>query len=130
MHKQRKCFVIMPFKDKYNGIWENVIKPTVENYGDTCKRADDIFAPGSIINDIIDHIHISDYIIADLTEKNPNVYYELGFTQALNKQVILITQDIDSLPFDVKHQRVIIYSDTVAGAFTLQNDIKKYLANI
>jgi nucleoside 2-deoxyribosyltransferase len=126
----KKCFVIMPFEEKFNGIWKHVIKPTVEDTGDECLRADDIFAPGSIIEDVIHAIHEANYIIADVSEQNPNVYYELGFAHAIEKPVILLTSDISKLPFDIKQQRVIKYSDTAAGAADLKQSLKKYLTTI
>ncbi len=88
---KKNCFVMMPFGDKFNGIWKNVIKPSVEECGDICVRSDNIFNAGVIINDIIKCIRSADYLIAELTNKNPNVYYELGFAHASNKPVILIT---------------------------------------
>ena len=126
----RKCFVEMPFEKRFEGIWLNVLKPTIESMNDTCVRADDIFTVGSILNDILNQILSADYIIADLTIHNPNVYYELGYSHGLNKKVILITQDISTLPFDLRDQRVITYQDTAAGAVQLKNDLIKYINNI
>ena len=96
----------------------------------SCVRADDIFAPGPIINDILRSIQESDYIIADLTEQNPNVYYELGLAHASGKPVILITQNIDSLPFDLRHQRIIEYSDTAAGGAQLGAALTRYVSSV
>jgi len=127
---ERTCFVIMPFAPSFDGIWQVVIKPAVEAINDECLRADDIFAPGSIIDDIIAAIRDADYIVADLTGRNPNVYYELGFAHALDKPVILITQDLTDLPFDVGHRRVIGYSDTAGGAASLRSSLDRFLANI
>jgi nucleoside 2-deoxyribosyltransferase len=124
------CFVEMPFDQKFNGIWKTVIKPTVEELGDQCLRVDDMFNTGSILNDIFTSIQKADYIIADLSEQNPNVYYELGYSHALNKKVILLSQDISKLPFDLKQRRVIVYQDTASGAFNLKNDLIKYVNNL
>lgn len=124
---KKTCFVEMPFDQRFEGIWSNVIIQTVENLGDTCIRVDNFFTTGSILNDIFTSIKNSDYIIADLTMQNPNVYYELGYSHALNKKVILITQDISSLPFDLRHQRVILYQDTAAGAAKLKSDLTNFI---
>ena len=126
----RTCFVLMPFSPTFNGIWQTVLRPTVQASGDICFRADDIFAPGLIMNDILRSIREADYIIADLTEQNPNVYYELGLAHALTKPVILITQNTANLPFDLRHQRVIVYSDTAAGAAQLRTVLTQYLSNV
>lgn len=126
----RKCFVLMPFASQFDGIWEQVVRPAVEDHGDDCNRADDLFGPGAIIDDILDSIRAADYLIADLTGRNPNVYYELGFAHALDKPVILLTQDIADVPFDLKHQRLIQYADTAAGAAVLRTAIGKYLTQV
>jgi len=47
--------------------------------------------------------------IADLTGRNPNVLYELGIAQTLGKPCILLTQDINDVPFDIRQYRVIQY---------------------
>jgi hypothetical protein len=120
----------MPFARAFDGIWTTVIQPTVISHGDTCSRADDVFTPGSVIADILASINGADYLIADLTGRNPNVYYELGYAHALGKPVILLTQQIADVPFDLKHQRLIAYSDTVAGAAALRDTLEKYLNNI
>jgi len=125
-----QCFVIMPFEKSFDGIWETVIRPTIVAAGDECLRADDIFAPGSIIDDIVKLIRDADYIIADLTRHNPNVYYELGFAHALSKPVILLTSDVSTLPFDLRQLRVIEYSDTASGAAALRESLTKYLTLI
>ena len=120
----------MPFADAFKGIWQTCIKKAVAEEGDECSRADDIFAPGSVIDDVVQSIQRADYLIAELSERNPNVYYELGLAHALGKKVILITQTLDTLPFDLRHQRVIKYSDTAAGAEELRNALKLYIASL
>jgi nucleoside 2-deoxyribosyltransferase len=83
-----------------------------------------------IIKDILQAIRKADYIIADLSQPNPNVYYEMGFAHALRKPVILITRNLESLPFDLRHQRVIIYQDSAQGAEALRDALKKYISQI
>lgn len=124
---KKKCFVEMPFEKRFDGVWLSVIKPAVEALHDNCIRADNIFTVGSVLFDIFNLISSADYIIADLTIQNPNVYYELGYSHALNKKVILITQDISSLPFDLRDQRVIHYQDTSSGAVKLKSDLMNFI---
>ena len=128
MHK--KCFIQMPFDSRFDGIWLTVIKPTIESLDDECLRTDDFFTVGSILADIFNSIERADYIIADLTLHNPNVYYELGYAHALKKKVVLITQDLSSLPFDLRHQRVIVYQDTALGANNLKENLIRFIKNI
>ncbi|OFX24782.1 MAG: hypothetical protein A2033_03900 [Bacteroidetes bacterium GWA2_31_9] len=124
------CFVIMPFSAQYDGIWKSVIEPTILNRRDICVRADNIFSTSPIIDDIINSINDADYIVADLSVQNPNVYYELGYAHALQKKVILITQDISLLPFDLKHQRVILYKDSASGAQDLIKQLNLFIDNL
>ena len=126
----RNCFVLMPFSSPFDGIWQQVIRPTVIGHGDACRRADDVFAPGSIIEDILTSIRQADYLVADLTGRNPNVYYELGFAHALNKLVILLTQHLSDIPFDLRSQRIIEYQDTVAGAAQLRTALERFLKSV
>jgi formylglycine-generating enzyme required for sulfatase activity len=114
----------MPFAKKYQEIYDGIIKPTLENLGVKCVRGDDIKTPGAIIGQIWEHIQKAEFIIADITGYNPNVFYELALCDALWKPVILITQEIESIPFDLKHMRVIDYIQTIAGGKKLSKDIE------
>ncbi len=104
-----KCFVIMPFTPSLSFVYET-IKKTVISEGLDCKRADEFAVAQPIIDDIKKHIADADLVIADLTGKNANVYYEAGFTHALGKRLILIAQSRNDLAFDVGYIRAVIYS--------------------
>jgi hypothetical protein len=106
------CFVLMPFEDKFNRIWQ-MIRTTAE--GDPfylqCLRADQISRPGYIMEDVLQYIATASTIIAELTDKNPNVFYELGIahTHKASSSVFLLSQSIDFVPFDLRHLRCLIY---------------------
>jgi len=85
-----------------------------------CVRSDDIFSNREIIEDVWEYINRSRIVIAEVTGKNPNVYYELGITHTVGKDVILLTQSMDDVPFDVRHLRVIVYEYTPRGAKELE----------
>ena len=70
-----------------------------------------------------DHIARSAFLVADVTRSNPNVFYELGYGHALGKKAILLTQDIDEVPFDLKMWRHIVYNPNA------QNSLAKRLRN-
>ena len=74
-----------------------------------CHRADKDNRPGEIIAQVIEALSEADFVIADLTGRNPNVFYELGVRHALRNNTILIAQDIDDIPFDLRGQRAICY---------------------
>jgi hypothetical protein len=119
-----KCFVIMPFgnpeKDpeharKLDQIYSRWIKPTVENIKVSdgkyiaCHRADKEQRPDDIISHIIENLVTSDLVIADLTGKNANLFYELGVRHAVNNNTILIAEDLNDIPFDLRSLRTIVY---------------------
>ena len=127
---EKMCFVLMPFDERFNSIYTDLIKPVVSETGYDCKRADEIFSTKPIIEDIWEHIQKAKFLIADLTSRNPNVFYELGMAHAINKEVILITQNSNDVPFDLKHYRYIIYEDSVAGASKLGEGIKNTIKSV
>ena len=105
-------FVIMPFDSEFDAVYLDLIKEPLENAGYTVSRADDPSEDSVFYENIYDQIVLSlwdaDYIIADLTESNANVTYELGIAHTLNKRTIQISQTLD-LMFDIKSQNVIPY---------------------
>jgi hypothetical protein len=115
---------------RFDGVWENIIRPTVLGIGDRCNRADDFFLPATIIDDVLISIAAADYLIADLTGRNPNVYYELGFAHAWKKEVILLTRQLADVPIDLQHQRIISYTDSILGAAELKDTLKRYLMSL
>jgi hypothetical protein len=123
------CFVLMPLNVKFNGIYK-LIKKTVEGFGIECKRADEIFGPTVIIEDILKHIKNSSFLIADLTGRNPNVFYELGYAHAFQKDVILLTQDSTDVPFDLTHIRYIKYNNDIAGVEKLKDQLQKTIKEL
>lgn len=126
-----KCFVIMPFEDKLNSYYNDLIKPLVDGLNYMVKRADEIYSIHAIIDDIVLEIRTADFLIADVTGKNPNVNYELGYADALNKNVIIISQSLDDVPFDYKHRRIIIYNTDNAGwQKKLHNDLVNTILTI
>jgi hypothetical protein len=118
---EQKIFVIMPFTLEWsNRIWQKMIKPTIEKKGLVPVRADDLFGQ-DIMEDIWSGILSARLVIADITNRNPNVFYELGIAHCLGKEVILLTQNKDDIPFDLNRYRHIIYQDNLDGYELLQN---------
>lgn len=104
-----KAFVLMPFAPEFDEIYVHLIQQGVNEAGFDVLRADDLLSQNNILKDILNSIITSELIVADLTGSNPNVYYELGIAHAFKKPVILLTQDIGELPFDLRSYRVISY---------------------
>lgn len=119
------CFVVMPFRVESLGIvYEDFVKPTL---ADRCKlrpeRGDDMFGSDVVMDDITKSIRRARLIIADLTGRNPNVFYEVGIAHALNNQVLLMTQSIDDVPFDLRHRRALVYEYSPRGCKKLEKDL-------
>ena len=104
------CFVMMPFAAPLGEYYSKIYEPAIEKAGLKAVRADDdIFGTGKIIDQIWSGITSAKVLIAELTSRNPNVYYELGLAHALRKPVVLVCSNEQDVPFDLKHIRVIYY---------------------
>jgi hypothetical protein len=104
------CFVLMPMRDEFIELYEELVKPTVDKAGLMCEYAGDILGPGIIMEDIWDRVERARLVIADLTGRNPNVFYEVGYAHALDRhKVILLSQDVEDVPFDLHGFRCIRY---------------------
>lgn len=124
----------MPFGGYFDGYYNQVIRPALTNLNIDCIRGDEIYGTGVIINDIYDAICEADFCIADVTDRNPNVNYELGMAHAIGKPAILITQRIEDVPFDYKHLRLIKYDPKQTGwenniIANITKTIKEVIAN-
>jgi len=122
--KKGLIFVLMPFEDKLDQVYKEFIKKPLKKKGYEVKRADDFFKPHPIIKDIWKSINEAEIIIADLTGRNPNVFYELGLAHLLGKYSILITQNLNDVPFDLKSIRIIEYKYEPEGFKKLKEDVK------
>ena len=124
-------FVLSPFSEPFNTIYNDHIKPTVEKIlSFECIRADDIYDNKPIMEDIWKSINEAKIIISELTGKNPNVFYETGISHTVGKEVILITQSMDDVPFDLRHLRCIVYDYTPKGIQTLETNLQNTIESI
>ena len=124
------AFVVMQFTSPFNELYEDVIQPVCADLGIEAYRASDIYRPGVILQDIIQGLAESNVIIAEITPANPNVFYELGYSHALNKPVILLAARDTELPFDVGGYRVIFCEDAIRGKSSLETELRRHLSNI
>lgn len=123
------CFVMQPFGGHLGSYYESIFKPAIEQAGLTPVRADDeIFATGKIMDQIWRGIRSASVLIAELTSKNANVFYELGLAHALEKPVVLVSSNQADVPFDLRHIRVILYDQ--ADPFWGQKLIDKVADNV
>ncbi len=129
-----RAFVVMQFTEPYNSLWEEVIKPVAERAGFDAYRADDVFGPGVILQDIVRGIGTSQVIIAEVTPQNPNVYYELGYAHAVGTPTILLAEHPSeghaTLPFDISGFRCIFYDDAIRGKRKVEATLEQHLRSI
>jgi len=124
------AFVLMPFKTELLPIYQDHIKKIAHQLGISIGRADDFFTTQSIMEEIWSAIANSKLIIADCTGRNPNVFYEIGIAHSLGKPVVLITQDVEDIPADLRHRRFIKYEYTPPGVQHLEKLLKDTLKEL
>jgi hypothetical protein len=105
-------FVLMPFKG-FDDFYEFAIRQSVNRLEHYCERVDERHFTGRISTEIYKCIERANYIIADMTGKNPNVFYEVGYAHALRKEVILLAQDKEDIPFDLQDVNHILYHGNI-----------------
>lgn len=103
------CFVMMPFGQWYDLYYKEVYVSAIKEAGFEPVRADELFSSGSVVEQIWEQIDKAKVLLADLTGKNPNVFYELGLAHADRKPVVFTSGILEDVPFDLRHLRVIIY---------------------
>ena len=108
--KPHSVFVIMPFAEAFDDVYELGIKASVEALGWECQRADEMIHNRDIMCKVCQGIRWARFVVADLTGQNANVFYELGMAHALEKDVILLAQDVGDVPFDLRQMNIIEYA--------------------
>ncbi|MDA1004501.1 MAG: hypothetical protein O3B31_14345 [Chloroflexi bacterium] len=124
-----KCFVMMPFAESFNAIYR-LIQRVCTDQELRCERADEDVLPGKITGKIYDAVATAGVIIADMSGRNANVFYELGLAHAMSDNVILLTQSGDDVPFDLRDFIHIEYNNTFEGAEKLANELSKVLTTL
>jgi len=134
----KTCFIISSIGEKNSETRINadekfdlVFEPVLKELGfDKVERADKIGSPGSISYDIVNHIINSDLVIADVSDLNPNVFYELAIRNAIQKPVVVIKAEGQKMPFDIYDKRAISLDMTNARQWiTTKNELKEQIKN-
>jgi hypothetical protein len=123
-HQKIDVFVLMPFKAKLDKVYSNHIKKMTEDMGVRILRADEIFSPKPFMEKVWDGICSAQLILADCTEKNANVFYEIGIAHTLGKKVVLITRSEKDIPADIKHFDYIPYIYDPEGVESLIDKLR------
>lgn len=136
----RSAFVIMPIKENgtaehthFRTLYDEWIAPALAAKGYRAVRADDVQESGAITKTIVTGLAEADIVIADLTDLNPNVFYELGVRHALRGYGTMMMLDenrTSNIPFDLSAYRVIKYSADLVGIGRLRSNIEAFAANV
>ena len=111
--------VMMPFNEEFADVFVS-IKEAATDVGFRCNRADEIWEDNTIIQDIVTLIDKSFVVVCDCTGRNPNVFYEIGIAHTLGREVVLITQAEEDIPFDLRHLHYIKYLNNGEGRHELK----------
>jgi len=120
-----RVFTVMPFTPGFRDVFAS--------YRDVCKefafealRADEVETDERIVQTIIDGIRTAAFVIADVSEIKPNVFYELGFAQGCGKEVVVTAKKGTSLPFDISDVPVIFWD----GQENLKEQLRRRIRDI
>lgn len=106
-------FVLMPLAPAFDDTYKFGIKGAAQEVGAYAERLDEQIFTEGMLERIFNQIAKADIIVADMTGRNPNVFYEVGYAHALGKIVLLLTQNADDIPFDLKHRQHTVYGGSI-----------------
>ncbi len=121
--------VMMPFDPAYDLVYE-AIRSACRPHDLETIRVDEIFGPSAVVDDVFRIIVQSRFVICDLTKRNPNVLYETGIAHARNCDVLMIVQNEEDIPFDLRHIRFVKYLPNREGYEKLQADLESSISAI
>lgn len=131
------CFVITPIGDTNSmtrrhieGVIDSAIIPVAKEKGYNVRVAHREHGQGLITEDIINLICDADIVIANLTGLNPNVMFEVALRYCTDKPIIHICESGTNLPFDIKDQRTIFYTNDMLGVKELKQDLENKLNSV
>jgi hypothetical protein len=121
--------VMMPFTAKFDAVY-SALQEAASSAGLKCMRADDFWEHHAVIQDIVNLIARARVVICDCSGRNPNVFYEVGIAHSLGKEVILITQSENDVPFDLRHLRYVHYLNNGEGLIKLSAAVQSRIRTI
>ena len=119
----RLIFVLTPFNNRFYNEYM-IIKEVCSSSGYTCLRGDEQQFKGDIFPEMLRYIVQAKLVIANINGRNPNVLYELGVAQTLDKAVLLLSREPKDLPVDIRSQKFLVYSDSNDLSEKLKEELK------
>jgi len=124
----RYAFVLTPFSKAEQPVFKR-IQAACNQVGFRCARGDEELAEGAILNHIVAEIVRARVVIANISGRNSNVFYELGIAHALGKPTILISRAIETVPFDVKGRRIIVFSELTELERRISEQLRPFIGD-
>lgn len=121
--------VMMPFDPSFDVVYET-IERAVDEAGLKCLRVDNIWENDHVMGDVASLLWRARVVIADLTGRNPNVFYETGLAHALPRRTVLLTQNPDDVPFDLRSIRYLFYGLSTDARKLLRKQLSKRLRTL
>lgn len=128
---EKICFIVTaigesgtPTRERADNVYKYLIAPVCEELGYKPVRVDHVNAVDNINATIINYLKTAPMVIADMTDHNPNAFYELGFRQALELPLVPIIKVGGNLPFDVMTTRTVFYDTDVAKIEESKENLK------
>lgn len=121
-----KVFFLTPFHEQFDETYRTV-REVGDELGVSISRGDETHAPGLVVTHILKEILQSEFVIANLDGRNPNVFYELGVAQAIGKPTIMIASSDNDIPFDLASSRTLIWKTKEELASRLTSLLAKTL---
>ncbi len=126
LQSQDLVAVMMPFDAKFTSVYETLREAAAE-VGMRCERADDIWKNEHILDDVLELIWTARVVVSDLTDRNANVFYETGIAHTIGRDVVLTTQNMEHVPFDLRSIRALAYYPNQEGLEDLKVALRKRL---
>lgn len=108
--REQQVFIAMPYTQPWSSKVDDWLRRVVADLGWSTLRADELFETRDVLAGIWKGVCESEFMVADLTARNPNVLYEVGIAHCLGKPVVFVCQQPDDIPFDLSTKRVVLYS--------------------